>query len=374
MKIKRVLFLFLMVLLIFRVGGVWAQGQDEEVLEGVVSGVVEEHETEVGREEVKKIAGAEKQLYQKLKVLITIGSIKDQEVEVEVGVVPAVGQPKYKRGDEVILTKTKNVEGEEVFYIRDFVRRNSLFWLFLIFVVLVILIARLRGVGSILGMGVSFTVIFLFLLPQINRGKDPIVVAILSSIVIIPVTFYFSHGLNRKTTVAILGTLLTLVLTGILASFFVGATRLTGYASEEAGFLQAQMDGGVNIRGLLLAGIIVGLLGILDDITVAQAAVVEQIKRANVSLKGAELFWRAMEVGKDHIASMVNTLVLVYAGAALPLLLLFVNNPNPFSEVINYEIVAEEIVRTLVASIGLVAAVPITTFLAATKFFSERGR
>jgi uncharacterized membrane protein len=149
-----------------------------------------------------------------------------------------------------------------------------------------------------------------------------------------------------------------------LATLFVNLSQLTGFTSEEAGFLQAYKPGLINMKGLLLSGIIIGVLGVLDDITISQSAIVEQLKKANQKLKPIELYQKAMSVGRDHIASMINTLILVYTGAALPLLLLFIDNPHPFSQVINYEIIADEVVRTLVGSIGLILAVPITTLLA----------
>ncbi len=328
----------------------------EEVLEGKVLGSIKEDVV---------IEGGKQFLYQELKIKITKGSLEGREIVVEVGNIPLVGQPKYQLGDEVLLNYVQDFEGDEVFYITDFVRRRPLAWLFLLFVVLAVLIGRWRGISSLLGLGVSFLIIFIFILPQIHAGKDPIMIAVFGSLLIIPFSFYFSHGLNKKTTLAILGTLIALMITGLLAKFFVEATRLTGFASEEAGFLQVARPGVINIRGLILAGIIIGVLGVLDDITVSQAAIVQQLREANPRLKVKEIFLRAMKVGQDHIASMINTLVLVYAGAALPLLLLFIDNPHPFSEVINYEIIAEEIVRTLVGSIGLITAVPLTTFLAA---------
>jgi uncharacterized membrane protein len=162
---------------------------------------------------------------------------------------------------------------------------------------------------------------------------------------------------------AVAGTLIALGITGVLASIFVQSSHLTGFASDEANYLMVARHGTIDIHGLLLAGIIIGLLGVLQDITISQAAIVYQLKDATHSIKPIELFSRAMDVGRDHIASMSNTLILVYAGVSLPLLLLFVNSPLPFSQVINFELIAEEIVRTLVASIGLIIAVPITTLL-----------
>jgi len=170
------------------------------------------------------------------------------------------------------------------------------------------------------------------------------------------------------------GTLIALIITGILANIFVEAAKLTGFASEEAGFLQVAKGGAINMKGLLLAGIIIGLLGILDDVTVSQAAIVFQLKEANNRLKFNQLYQRAMRVGQDHIASMINTLILVYAGASLPLLLLFIDSPRPFLEVVNYEIIADEVVRTLVGSIGLILAVPLTTLIASLAVSAEKRK
>ena len=306
----------------------------------------------------------EKQLYQKLKLLVTKGSLKDKEIIVESGNVPSANLPKYEAGNKVIVSYSKDLEGTGIFFITDFVRRGSLFWLFIIFVILTVSVAGWRGAFSLLGLAISFIIIFSFILPKILSGSDPVGTVILGSLIIIPVTFFFSHGLNKKTLVAIAGTLIALVITGFLANIFVEVSKLTGFASEEAGFLQVASYGEINMKGLLLAGIIIGVLGVLDDITISQSAIVFELHKANVKLKFGELYKRAMNVGQDHIASMVNTLVLVYTGAALPLLLLFINNPHPFTEVVNYEIIADEIVRTLVGSIGLVLAVPITTLLA----------
>ncbi|MFZ5365876.1 MAG: YibE/F family protein [Patescibacteria group bacterium] len=331
----------------------------EEILEGRVIKILEEKIV---------IQEGEESLYQKLKVLISKGSLKDKEITVETGKILIVGQPKYQEGDEILISKSRDLEGNDVFYITDFIRKNSLAWLFIIFVLLAVGIGKWRGISSLLGLGISFLVIFAFILPQIYAGRDPVLIAIAGSLLIIPLTFYLSHGFNRKTTIAIFGTLTALVITGILARIFVEAGKLTGYASEEAAFLQVARPGVVNIKGLVLAGIIIGVLGVLDDITISQSAIIQQLKEASPAIKSRELFLRAMNVGQDHIASMVNTLVLVYTGVALPLLLLFIDNPQPYSQVINYEIIAEEIIRTLVGSIGLITAVPITTFLASHVF------
>lgn len=330
--------------------------EKQEQLEGVITAIKEEKSYE---------AAGKKQLYQKLELLVTDGAKKGKKIIIDSGNMPVINVLKYQIGDKVLVTGSKTFEGKDFYYITDYIRRDSLYLLFALFVAVTLLIGTKRGAASLIGMVFSFILIFAFILPQISAGHDPITIAIIASIAIIPVTFYLSHGLNKKTTAAIAGTFIALLITGVLANFFVDAARLTGFASEEAGFLESAKHGLINIKGLLLAGIIVSVLGILDDITVSQAAVVYQLKAASPKLSFAELYSRAMDIGKDHIASVVNTLVLVYTGAALPLLLLFIDNPTPFGQVINHEIIAVEIVRTLVASIGLIVAVPITTFLTA---------
>lgn len=344
----------------------------EEKLEAVVIGIVEEKEIEmIGPE---GLGTGKKQLYQKLELLVSKGSLRDQQIIVENGNIPLTNIPKFKIGDEVVVNFSKGIDGNNFFTISDYIRRSSLLWLFIIFIVLTIVVARVRGATSLLGLAVSFFIIFTFILPQILSGRDPVLMTILGSLAIIPATFYLSHGFNKKTTVAVVGTLFALVVTGILANIFVEASKLTGFVSEEAGFLQVLKEGTINIKGLLLAGIIIGVLGVLDDVTVSQSSVVEQLKKANPRLSIKELYQRAMSVGQDHIASMVNTLVLVYTGAAMPLLLLFINSPHPFSEVINYEIVADEVIRTLVGSIGLILAVPLTSLIAAFSFQKNQDK
>ncbi len=304
------------------------------------------------------------QSYQKLKLEFTNGTLKGQNREIEVGNVPMANNQNYKVNDKVMVIKQKDLNGEEMLTIIDFVRRDGLALLFIMFLIITLVVAKKRGLSSFLSMGITFLVIFKFILPQILAGGNPILITILGSIGIIPISFYLSHGSNKKTSVSVMATLISLLITGILALVFAELTSLSGMASEEAGMLSAIKQGGINMKGLLLSGILVGSLGILDDITVSQAAIVEQLTQASEKIKFKELYTRAMKVGEDHIASMINTLVLVYAGASLPMLLIFINNPHPMSEVINYEFIAEEIVRTLVGSIGLVAAVPISTLLA----------
>ena len=309
--------------------------------------------------------------YQKLELIGTSGAFKGKKISLENGGYNQTGVVTYKKGDKVILNSTKSPDGKSIIVITDYVRRLPLLVLALIFVLLTIAIGGLRGANSILGMIITFLVLFLFVLPRLIAGANPLITTGVASIFLIPVTFLLSHGINRKTWCAILGTFIALIIAGFLSIIFVDQAHLTGFASEEAGFLDVMKKGTLDIKGLLFAGIVIALLGILEDITISQSAIVFQLKKANKKLGAVELFKSAMNVGKDHIASMANTLILVYAGASLPLLLLFINNPLPYSYVINNEVIAEEIVRTLVASIALVLAVPITTAIASLSVLKE---
>jgi uncharacterized membrane protein len=211
----------------------------------------------------------------------------------------------------------------------------------------------------------SFLIISRFLVPQVVAGNSPVLMSLLSAFLIIPTTFFVAHGFNRKTLVSVVGTAASLSVTAAMAYGFILFTHLLGFAQEEALYLQGAGFANLDMQGLLLAGIIIGALGILDDITISQASVVESLAAANPRYSSRELYRAAMGVGRDHIASLVNTLVLVYTGASLPLLLLFYSNSTvPFATAINQEVIATEVVRTLVSSIGIIAAVPITTALA----------
>jgi len=300
------------------------------------------------------------QLYQQLELVTDQG----EKLQLKTEALPLVSGQKYRAGDRLLIESVKTEDGQTHWQIFDYYRQPFLSYLFVFFIILVIVIARVRGLSSLLGMALSFLVIFYLLLPELMAGSNPVFVALIGSLILIPVTFFLSHGLNLKTITAIAGTLVALALTAGLAYLSVHQAHLSGFVSEEAGFLQDLTNGRFSPQGLLLAGIILSLVGILDDITISQAAIVFELKRANPELSRSQLYWRAMRVGQDHIASMVNTLILVYTGAALPLFLLFFDSQRSLGQVVNSEIIAEEVVRSLVTSIGLILAVPITTFLA----------
>jgi uncharacterized membrane protein len=277
------------------------------------------------------------------------------QVRVAEGVVPA-GEPGTTPGVGYTLT--------------DFERRSPMLFLALAFALLVVVFGRLRGALSLGGLAASLAIILVFVVPAILDGTSPLAVALVGSLAIMLVTITLAHGLGPKSLAAMLGTALSLGLTAVLAVTFGGLTNLTGLSSEEAFILQA--GAGVSLEGLLLAGIVIGALGVLDDVTVSQASTVLALRTANPTLGFRALSGLAMRVGRDHVSATVNTLVLAYVGASLPILLIFSSGALPFTEVVNLELIAKEIVATLVGSIGLIAAVPITTGLAAALAVRER--
>ncbi len=332
------------------------QGTREDTLVAVVGYVADEREIEVM---------GHTRLIQQLELIVRSGERTGEVLLVEHHIETYAGQVPYQEGDLVYVTETV-IEGEApAYFVVGYVRWPRLAFLALGLIVIVVLVARQRGALSLVGMAFSFLVIFVLVLPRLAAGEEPVSSALMGAALTLPVSYYLAHGLNRKTTVALLGSLVGLGITGALSVVAVDVAQLSGYASEEVGLLRTLGTDVTDVRGLLLAGLIVSMLGVLDDITVAQSAVVEQLYHANPELSWRQLYVRAMRVGQDHIASMVNTLVLVYAGAALPFLLLMSDQAVSPLYALSLEPVAEEIVRMLATSAGLVATVPITTLLAA---------
>lgn len=332
--------------------------QGEEKTETMPARVIE-----ILEEGVLDLGGGSTQPYQRLLVRIEGGSLAGQEVAVEEGTVNLITQERlFRVGDRVYVEWTAGPEGER-FYISDFIRTTPLLWIALVFVGLVALIGRGRGLRALLGTLFSLVVIFAFILPQIMAGRNPVFVSLVGAAVLLTVSTYLVYGWNFKAHAAVLGMMLSLCLTGALAALFVRATRLTGM-SEEAGFIIFELGQKVNLQGLVLGGIIIGALGVLDDICVGQASAVFELANVNRELSWYRLFRSSLNIGRDHIAAMVNTLLLAYVGASMPLMLAFMLYPEPPWRRVNREPVAEEIVRTLVGSIGLILAVPLTGLIA----------
>jgi uncharacterized membrane protein len=267
-------------------------------------------------------------------------------------------------GDPVLISVIPKSGGTNQAYFVDFVRTPAMLWLLGTFVVASILLSSWKGIRSMLAMLFSFAVIVWYILPRILAGDNPVGVSTIGAFLILAVTLYVVYGWTLKTHAAVLGTLTALSLTGFLAYYFIGLSHLTGFGSEEAMFLNQEFANKIDLRGLVLRGILIGALGVLDDLVITQASVVFELNMANPALGFAELYRRAMRIGQDHVAATINTLVLAYTGAALPLLLLVSLAGERFGTFINREFVTEEVVRTLVGSLGLIAAVALTTLLA----------
>ena len=279
--------------------------------------------------------------------------------------------PDLDPGDDILVTEAPAPpEGAAPaiagtgYTLYDFQRGAPMLLLAGLFVLVVLLFARLKGALSLVGLALSLLVVVVFVVPAILDGKGPVAVAIVGSLAIALITIPLAHGLHAKSLAAILGTCASLLLTAGLAVAFTELTHLTGFSSEEATYLQLG-SGDFSLQGLLIAGMVIGALGVLDDVTITQASTVLALRDANPSLGLRDLVARAMRVGRDHVSATVNTLVLAYVGAALPVLLIFSASDLGAGEVVNLELVAKEVVSTLVGSIGLIAAVPITTVLAA---------
>jgi uncharacterized membrane protein len=270
----------------------------------------------------------------------------------------------FRAGQRVRLSILEQA-GQPTFYnLRDLERGRPMLALAALFMLAVVVFGRWQGVRSLIALACSFVVIVGFVVPAILRGRSPVAVALVGAMAIMLASLYLAHGFGRKTTAAVVGTSLALGLTAVLTAGFVDLAALTGLASDAA--LNASFQvGGISLRGLLLAGIILGVLGVLDDVTVSQASLVFELRRADPAAGFAELVRGGLAVGRDHVSATVNTLFLAYAGASLPLLVLFVSGGDSLGTVAASEVVAVEIVRTLCGSVGLIAAVPLTTLLAA---------
>ncbi|WP_336249179.1 YibE/F family protein [Stomatohabitans albus] len=272
----------------------------------------------------------------------------------------------YKAGRRVIVQYQPGASAEFQWGVVDVERSGRLLWLTAVFALAVLALMGRQGVASLIGLAFSIAMIVWIIAPAMLSGQNPLLVATLGALAVMWVTLPMSHGFNWTTAAAMIGTAVALALTVLLTVVSVDGTFITGLANEDARNLRYLIDGfQLDLRGILMAGIVIGTLGVLDDVTVSQASTVAQLRAAAPNAPRAKIVAGALKVGRDHLAASVNTLFLAYAGASLPLLLLFAIGGVSLGEHLTSETVAQEIVRALAGSIGLVAAVPITTILAA---------
>jgi uncharacterized membrane protein len=303
----------------------------------------------------------------RVRIELESGPDQGRETTIRLGGSPL--DPELDVGDELRVAKAvfppgASPAGAPQYSIVDFERRAPMLWLAIAFAAIVIAFGRLRGALALAGLALSLVVVLAFIVPAILRGESPFAVALIGSLAVMFATVPLAHGLGPKSMAAISGTSASLVLVALLALLFTNLTHLTGLSSEEAALLTVN-GANISLEGLLVAGMLIGALGVLDDVTVSQASTVLALRAANPRLRFGELYRRAISVGRDHVSATVNTLVLAYVGSALPVLLIFGSGEVGALDAVNLELIAKEVVATLVGSIGLIAAVPITTAFAA---------
>lgn len=295
---------------------------------------------------------------------LSSGPDKGDSIEFEV-LATDVEVPELHEGDKVVLVDFKDSPDPQFRYqFYEYQRSTPLLWLLIAFAAVVIAFGRLQGLRALIGLALSLGVLVLFVVPALLRDSPAVLVALVGTVAVAYIAIYLAHGVNISSTIALAGSLVALAITSLLALVVAASAQLSGLASDEAQTLRFTAEA-LDLRGLLIAGIVVGALGVLDDVTVSQVSTVAALRRAQPDIGVRALYTEATRVGRDHVASTVNTLVLAYAGASLPLLLFFAQGDIPVIRIITGELVAVEVVRMLVGSIGLVLSVPVTTGLAA---------
>jgi len=316
---------------------------------------------EVIDSEVRGIPGTDTEhLFQTIKAEVLDGPQKGKIITIENDYL------ELKQGNTFYFNHLIYINGTESYGIINIDRRNSLALLALVFIAFIIWFGRWQGLRSLLALGASFLAIFYILLPGLLNGWNPLVTSSLVASGILFGAIFFTHGFNRESAVAYSGTMIAVFITGLFASFAVAITSLSGFTGDESTYLNIGTRGALDFTGLLLGAIIIGILGVLDDIAVTQAAVVSELYDTNPEMSKREVYSRALRIGREHVGALVNTLVLAYTGASLPLLLYFKLSDINFTSIVNLEIFATEIVRAIVGSIGLILTVPIVTLLAVT--------
>ena len=330
-----------------------------EIVSATVIEVVSEEEHEVAGTDITTSV-------QELRVILTSGEQKGEVRTFMHEVVP------LEVGDKIFLNHVVSIEGNEYYSYADFERRPVLLVLALIFVVVLVFFAGRQGVRALLSLAASVAAICFILVPALLHGYDPALTVTALAAVILAVVLFGTHGRQAKTVIAYGGTMAAVVITALIALVSVKLMRLSGFSDDASVYLNFATDGALDLSGLLLGSIIIGILGILDDVAMTQASVVQELKAANPLLTVRELYERAIKVGRDHIGSLVNTLALAYVGVALPLILLFAKTETDLLFSLSREVVAVEFLRIIVGSIGLILAVPTTTLVAAW-YFAKHG-
>jgi uncharacterized membrane protein len=271
-------------------------------------------------------------------------------------------------GEEIFVNRLAAIDGSEYYLFKDVERRFPLLLIVGLFVVFVVWLSGMQGVRAVLSLVLSIGAIIFLLIPALLAGYSPAFASLGIAGLILSVTLFFTHGFKPRVFITFLGTFGAVFVTCMIAWVWVTWMRFTGFSDDASVYLNFATGGSLDLVGLLLGGIIIGLLGVLDDVSITQASVVQELKAANPDFGFKELYQRALRVGRDHVGSLVNTLALAYAGTSLPMLLLYAYSETPAAILLNQEVIAAEVLRIVVGSIGLVLAVPLTTAMAAWYF------
>ena len=310
--------------------------------------------------------GEHEQLYQTMLVSVLQGKYSGRQFSVTYGTTQLRSDStRFTPEQKIYIVVSAGADGELHAYYADFDRSKVLLLLLFSFIVSVLALGRRKGLGSIVSLCFSMFIILGYIIPHILAGDNPVSTSLIGSGVLLGFSLYITYGWNLKTHASVISMIFTLIITGSLSALFVNLAHLNGYGDENALFLIQLSSVQINVQGLLLGSMIIGTLGILDDLVTSQSAAVVEIHGANPDLNVRQTFISVIRIGQDHVAATVNTLVLSYTGASLPLLLVFTLAQGSYQYLINSEMLAEEIVRTLVGSLGLVAAVPISSIVAA---------
>lgn len=362
MSKKIVLVLLLFFILIFAKNSQATENNNsDKIFKAKVINILEETD--------KTLDSGEKIKQQNLKLLGLEGDFKNKEIVFYgIGNIEVIGEKNYSIGDTVLVAATFNsLENSYNYYITDYVCSNGLLIILLFFILSLIIIGRFKGTRSLISLALTFLIIILFIIPKIMDGFNPVFIVIIGSIFILAIIIYLTEGFNLKSHIATGSIFISLLLVIIISYLFIEITKLTGVFSEDVFSLINIGQQSINFKGMLLAGIIVGSLGVLDDVVISQISSVEQLIETNPYQTWQEVYKKAYKIGVSHISSMTNTLFLAYAGASLPILIFFVSSNSPFSsfeQIINNEAISTEIVRALSGSIGIILSVPLSTFLA----------
>ena len=352
------LLLFGIVLSAISPAAVVAQTLHQDLHETVSAEVIE-----VVKEEERTIIGTDTvTMEQEVRVELKSGERKGEVATIINEVV------RLKVGDKIFVNRVVAIDGRETVTYADFERRPILAVVFIAFVAMLLFFSRWQGVRALLSLAVSIAAILFILVPALLAGYDATLTTIGIAAVILAVALFGTHGINPRSVIAFLGTYGAVLITGLVAYPSVYLMRLTGFGNDAAVYLNFATNGQLDLAGLLLGGIIIGILGALDDVSITQVSVVEELKGANPNFTFSDLYKRASVVGRNHIGSMVNTLALAYAAVSLPLILLYAKTENSWLVILNQEVVAGELLRIIIGSMGLILAVPATTAAAAWYF------